>query len=100
MPALVMSAKVAPASVETSSTPPSKWPPESLKSQLFLNVNCAAAVVIAIDGLSRRLSRTLFGLVENASLGAVSGDVVEVTHNGAPVTFVPCVAVQPAGRAG
>src|SRR6476660_3337739 len=49
-------------------------------------------------GVSRRLSLTEDGSSIEASLGGVSGVVVEVTHNGAePAAFV---ATQPAGRAG
>ena len=42
----------------------------------------------------------LSGAVEKASLGAVSGATFEVTQSGAPVTFTPCEATQPAGSAG
>src|SRR6267142_6945441 len=49
-------------------------------------------------GVSRRLSVTTAGSSIKASLGAVSGVVVVVTHNGAPP--VALVAVHPAGNAG
>ena len=49
-------------------------------------------------GVSRRLSLTVAGSSTNASLGAVSGVVVEVTHSGAAPAAL--VATQPAGKAG
>src|ERR1700680_4708106 len=49
-------------------------------------------------GVSRRLSLTVGGSSMNASLGAVSGVVVEVTQSGAtPNAFA---ATQPPGNAG
>ena len=58
----------------------------------------AAAELIAIFGVSRRLSVTTAGSSIKASLGAVSGVVVEVTHRGAPPAAL--LATQPAGNAG
>src|SRR5947207_914306 len=53
---------------------------------------------MAIFGVSRRLSLTLAGSLTKASLGAVSGMVVEVTHSGSGPEAL--VATQPAGKAG
>ena len=53
---------------------------------------------MAMEGVSRYLSLTVAGSSTNASLGAVSGVVVEVTQSGAGPA--PLVATQPAGRAG
>src|SRR5436190_17006693 len=53
---------------------------------------------MAILGVSRSLSVTTAGSSIKASLGAVSGVVVVVTHSGAPP--VALVATQFAGRAG
>src|SRR5256885_17048385 len=52
-----------------------------------------------MEGVSRSLSLTVDGSLTNASLGAVSGEVVEVTHN-IPSGFTALVATQPAGSAG
>ena len=49
-------------------------------------------------GVSRRLSLTVAGSSIKASLGAVSGVVVEVTQSGAAPAAL--AATQPAGRAG
>ena len=80
---------------ETSSTPPS-----NVFSRLkkLRKVTCAEADVIGIFGVSRSLSVTTAGSSITASLGAVSGVVVDVTHNGAPP--IALVATHPAGNAG
>src|SRR5436189_4435359 len=50
-------------------------------------------------GVSSRLSLTTAGSFTNASFGAVSGVVVEVTHK-IPSGFITLAATQPAGNAG
>src|SRR5438552_9563177 len=50
-------------------------------------------------GVSRRLSLTTAGSLTKASFGAVSGVVVEVTHN-IPSGFMALAATHPAGKAG
>jgi hypothetical protein len=51
-----------------------------------------------MPGVSRRLSLTVAGSSIKASLGAVSGVVIDVTQSGAaPEAFA---ATQPAGKAG
>src|SRR5436190_458255 len=50
-------------------------------------------------GVSRCLSLTTAGSFTNASFGAVSGVVVEVTHK-IPSGFMTLAATQPAGNAG
>ena len=65
---------------------------------MFRKLSCADVDWIAIDGDSRRLSLIDAGSSTKASLGAVSGLVVDVTQRGdAPRAFV---AVQPSGSAG
>src|SRR5438105_6767064 len=59
----------------------------------------AAAELIAMFGVSRRLSLTTAGSFTKASFGAVSGVVVEVTHK-IPSGFIALAATQPAGKAG
>src|ERR1044072_1545117 len=77
-----------------SRTPPSK--PLS-RVKLFLNVTLLG-LTIAITGESNRLSLTTDGSSTNASLGAESGVVAEVTQSGAgPVAFA---ATHPPGNAG
>ena len=68
------------------------------RAKLFRKLICAVAEVIAMFGVSRRLSLTVAGSSMNAALGAESGVVVEVTQSGA----APCAlaATQPAGSAG
>src|ERR1043165_1703388 len=80
---------------ETSSTPPSKV---FSKLKKLRKLSCAAGDVITMLGVSRSLSDTAAGSSINASLGAVSGVVVDVTHSGAPP--IALVATQPAGNAG
>ena len=80
---------------ETSSTPPSKV---FSRLKKLRKLNCAAGDVITMFGVSRSLSVTTAGSSINASLGGVSGVVVDVTHIGAPP--VALVATHPAGNAG
>jgi hypothetical protein len=58
-----------------------------------------AAVVMAMFGVSKRLSLIVVGSLTKASLGALSGDVVEVTHK-IPSGLTALAATQPAGNAG
>src|SRR5882724_5483521 len=105
LPPAVMMSWNAPAftdGIEISTTPPSNV---LSRLKLCLKVNFADADVIAMAGVSLRLSRLLRGSVEKMAFGAVSAGgagvpALEVTHIGAPVTLVPCVATHPAGRAG
>jgi len=61
-------------------------------------VICALAELIERFGESSRLSVTTFGSSINASFGAVSGVVVDVTQTGAPPAAFD--ATQPEGNAG
>src|SRR6266513_171236 len=85
---------------ETSSTPPSQnTPPLISVLKLLRKRNWAEAEVMLMLGVSRTLSLMPSWSGMKASLGAVSGLVVEVTHR----TLSPgsgLVAIQPGGRAG
>ena len=59
---------------------------------------CAPCPLIAMSGVSRRLSLTVAGSSTKASLGGVSGAVVEVTHSGAAPAAL--AADHPVGNAG
>src|SRR5438477_3803689 len=83
---------------DTSSTPPSQnTPPLISVLKLLRKRNWAEAEVIRMGGVPRNLSLMPSWSVTNASLGAVSGLVVEVTHR-MPLPEPP--VVQPGGRAG
>jgi hypothetical protein len=63
----------------------------------FLKVTCAGPAGTAIDGVTSSVLPTLFGSGAKASLDALEGLVVEVTHGlSTPLAAV----VQPAGSAG
>jgi hypothetical protein len=64
----------------------------------FLKVSVELPTGIAMVGVTNSELETVVMSVTNASFGAVSGVVAEVTHGGKVPTVV--VAVQPAGRAG
>src|SRR5215831_3124215 len=85
---------------DTSKTPPSNklLLPLRSKSKLCRKVTCATVEVIAIPGVSRRLSLTVPGSSTKAELGGESGVVAVVTHS-APVP-IALLAVQPVGNAG
>src|SRR5438132_13214264 len=87
---------------ETSSTPPSQnTPPLNSVLKLLRKLIWADAEVMAKPGVSRYLSLIPFWSGMNASLGAVSGVMVEVTHMvGSGIPTVPFVATHPAGSAG
>src|SRR6266446_8045500 len=87
---------------DTSSTYPSQnTPPLISVLKLFRKLNVAEAEVTVIFRLSRYLSLIPFWSGMNASLGAVSGVTVEVTHMvGSGIPTVPFVATHPAGSAG
>src|SRR4030095_15386855 len=87
---------------DTSSTPPSQNPSTSASVlKLLRKVKVAEAELTTMLRVVRYLSLTPFWSSTNASLGAVSGVTVEVTHliplsGGAPLL----VEVHPAGIAG
>src|SRR5205814_2331391 len=87
---------------DTSSTYPSQnTPPLISVLKLFRKLNVAAAEVTLIFRVSRYLSLIPSWSGIKASLGAVSGLMVEVTHiSGSGVPTVPFVATHPAGSAG
>src|SRR5262245_8788061 len=80
---------------EISRTPPSKVGSVLKKLRIVI---CGVALLTVMIGVSRLLSLTPTGSSTNASLGAVSGVVVLVVHNGAPPWAL--VAVHPDGKAG
>src|SRR5438477_3550056 len=87
---------------DTSSTYPSQNTPLLIAVlKLLRKLNVAAAELTIMFRLSRYLSLIPSWSGIKASLGAVSGLMVEVTHiSGSGVPTVPFVATHPAGSAG
>src|ERR1700693_907404 len=85
---------------ETSSTYPSQnVPPLISVLKLLRKLIMGDVLVIVTPALSRTLSLIPFWSATKASLGGVSGVVVEVTH-WSPSAGSGLVAVQPVGSAG
>src|SRR5438477_12319035 len=87
---------------DTSSTYPSQNTPLLIAVlKLLRKLNVAAAELTIMFRLSRYLSLIPSWSGIKASLGAVSGLMVEVTHiSGSGIPTVPFVATHPAGSAG
>src|SRR5204863_8627016 len=84
---------------DISRTPPSKkLLPARSKSKLWRKTTCATVELIAIPGVSRRLSLCADGSSTKTALGALSGVAVDVTQSGAGPTAL--FATQPGGNAG